>query len=324
MTLNLLKRAEKGSPLTALEHDTNFTNIEDEVNAKANITSLATVATSGNYADLSGKPQEGVLLIPIKNTSAATITKGTPVYATGTVGDTNVIEVAAADAGNAAKAPAICLANQDLIVNAIGTGIMFGDLTGINTNSFNVNDELYLASGGGLTATKPTSGVVQALAVVTRKSATTGSILVWVAGELPQTDLTYDASTRVLSSSTGADVTLPVVSTANAGLQLPTSFTTITYAATTNLDLAVLDGQYRTINLTGNLTLTTSNLANGRSTVIRLVADATQRTLTFPTNWKFIGIARPANLAASKTGVLSVTFFGGTDADAVAAWSVEP
>lgn len=76
MTLNLLKRAEKGSPLTAAEHDTNFTNIENEVNAKAASASLATVATTGAYSDLSGTPTLG--------TAAATASTD---YATTAQGD---------------------------------------------------------------------------------------------------------------------------------------------------------------------------------------------------------------------------------------------
>jgi hypothetical protein len=136
------------------------------------------------------------------------------------------------------------------------------------------------------------------------------------------TDLTYDAASREVRSSTGTDATLPLVSTSTAGLQPARSFSTITYGATVALDFASLDAQYRTISLTGNLELTTSNLANGRRLVIRLVADANQRTLTFPTDWKFLG-AKPANIAASKVGVLSIAAFGATNADVVAAYAVQ-
>lgn len=136
------------------------------------------------------------------------------------------------------------------------------------------------------------------------------------------TDLSYTASTRVLASSTGADATLPLFTTAAAGLTPATSYAAITYAASVALDLSALDGQYRTISLTGDLTFTTSNLATGRTVVIRIIADASQRTLTFPAGWKFLG-TKPANIAASKTGVLSLTFFGTTDADCVAAWGVQ-
>jgi hypothetical protein len=136
------------------------------------------------------------------------------------------------------------------------------------------------------------------------------------------TDITYDAATREVRSSTGTDATLPLVSTSSAGLAPATSFSTITYGASVSLDFASLDAQYRTISLTGDLELTTSNLANGRTLVLRLVADASQRTLTFPTDWKFLG-SKPANIAASKTGVLSLTAFGTTNADVVAAYAVQ-
>jgi hypothetical protein len=97
---------------------------------------------------------------------------------------------------------------------------------------------------------------------------------------------------------------------------------TITYAATVDLNMTTLNGQLRTISLTGNLTLTVSNQASQRSVILRLVSDATLRTLTFPADWKFLG-TKPANIAASKVGVLSLTFFGSTDADCVAAWGVQ-
>ena len=130
---------------------------------------------------------------------------------------------------------------------------------------------------------------------------------------------------RVFSiSSTGAltGTTSSLVSTTADGLRRATSYSTITYGATTNLDLAALDSQYRTISLTGNLTFTTSNLANGRTVVLRLVADGTTRNLTFPAGWKFIG-AKPTNIAASKSAILSLTFFGSADTDCIAAYGVE-
>ena len=97
---------------------------------------------------------------------------------------------------------------------------------------------------------------------------------------------------------------------------------TITYGATVDLDMATLIGVFRTISLTGNLELTTSNRASGRSVTLRLIADASTRTLTFPAGWKFMG-TKPADIAASKVGMLTVLFFGTADTDAVAAWGVE-
>lgn len=114
-----------------------------------------------------------------------------------------------------------------------------------------------------------------------------------------------------------------LVTPAAAGLTPATSFAAITYAATVNLDMAALDGQYRTITLSGgNLTFTTSNRAASRTATIRLIGDSSLRSLNFPAGWKFIG-AKPTNLAIAKTAVLSVSFFGTADTDAVAAYGVE-
>jgi len=105
---------------------------------------------------------------------------------------------------------------------------------------------------------------------------------------------------------------------------LPLTFTanTISYSATVDLDMASRNGGYFTINLTGNLTFTTSNRAAGRTVTLRLICDATQRTLTVPAGWVFVG-TKPANIAASKTAILSLSFFGTADSDCVAAYGVQ-
>jgi hypothetical protein len=110
----------------------------------------------------------------------------------------------------------------------------------------------------------------------------------------------------------------------NDAAKLPITFTasTITYAATVDLDLAALAGGYRTISLTGALTFTTSNRASGRQVTIRLICDSTARALTFPAGWAFLG-TKPSTIAASKTAVLSLTYFGTADSDCVAAYGVQ-
>jgi len=139
----------------------------------------------------------------------------------------------------------------------------------------------------------------------------------------PGTDLTYDAPTRELRSSTGDDAEIPLVSTSTAGLQAATGFGTITYAATVDLDLAVLTGQVNSITLTGALELTTSNLANGRVTGLRLIPGASARDLTFPADWKFVS-AKPASLPADKIARLTIEAHGTTNADVIAAIAIQP
>lgn len=60
----IVTRAGKGTPLTHPEMDANFENLNAD---KAETSSLAAVATSGNYADLTGKPTIPTLVSSLTN-----------------------------------------------------------------------------------------------------------------------------------------------------------------------------------------------------------------------------------------------------------------
>jgi hypothetical protein len=135
-------------------------------------------------------------------------------------------------------------------------------------------------------------------------------------------DLQVNGTSRFRINNNG-DIFGNTVSASLAGLAPATSFAALTYGATVNLDLAALDGQVRTITLTGNLELTNSNLAAGRRTVIRLLPGASQRSLTFPIGWVFYS-DKPATIAANKGAVLSLTYFGSSDTDCVAMYRQQP
>jgi hypothetical protein len=96
---------------------------------------------------------------------------------------------------------------------------------------------------------------------------------------------------------------------------------TIVYAAQVTPNFT--DESLQTVSLTGNFELqAASNKAAGRGIAIRIVADGSIRTLTFPASWVFVG-TKPADIGASKTGILSLTCFGANETDVVAAWAVE-
>ena len=96
---------------------------------------------------------------------------------------------------------------------------------------------------------------------------------------------------------------------------------TLTYGAIVDLDMAALSGLIQTITLTGDLELTASNQLAGRNVAIRLIGDSTDRDLVFPAGWGFLGSGRPTSLDADKVAILSITFFGSTDADAICSYS---
>jgi len=83
------------------------------------------------------------------------------------------------------------------------------------------------------------------------------------------------------------------------------------------------DDQLQTHSTNTTLTLYTTNLAIGRSKTVKILNTTSgTHTLNFPTNWTFVG-AKPADIAGNKTAILTVTSFGTTDADCVAAYAVE-
>jgi len=126
--------------------------------------------------------------IACKNTSGVAISKGDPVYITGTVGASFIIQIAAADASNSAKMPAVGLAETDLGLNAEGFVIVSGVLKNLTTDPLSTsdgtpssNDTVYVKAGGGLTKTKPTGSgnLIQNVGKVGRvNSANAGSLTV--------------------------------------------------------------------------------------------------------------------------------------------------
>lgn len=126
------------------------------------------------------------VVIYAKNTSGASISKGTPVYITGTVGATDTVEIAPADASDSAKMPAVGLLDDTLANNAFGYVITGGFMDNITTDPIdgatpNSNDTVYVKAGGGLTLTKPTgaSNLIQNVAKVGKVSGgNSGSLIV--------------------------------------------------------------------------------------------------------------------------------------------------
>ena len=73
---------------------------------------------SGNLSFTTVATADGqTVKIECKNTSGSTITKGTPVYVTGTVGTSFRVQVAPADASDSAKMPAVGVLETDLANN---------------------------------------------------------------------------------------------------------------------------------------------------------------------------------------------------------------
>jgi hypothetical protein len=99
--------------------------------------------------------------------------------------------------------------------------------------------------------------------------------------------------------------------------------TTLVYNATVNLDFSTA-AESHTISLTGDLILTTSNLAAGRRKYVRLIDDSSARALTTPVGWTAVGSAVPANMTAGKKALLELYSFTNADAGVLVKYTEEP
>jgi len=181
------------------------------VNLDDSIT-LSSVTADSFYGDLYGDVYGdiyGAIHIPVKNVSGGTLSKGTPVYATGAVGASGAVEVEASLAGTGSTMPSMGLLNQDLSNNGQGDVVVSGVLQHIDTDTpgYSVGDELYVAASGGLTTTRPTgsSELVQKIGKVIRVQQNTGEILVQGAGRTNDVPNSFSTSGDV---TVGGDATV--------------------------------------------------------------------------------------------------------------------
>ena len=169
--------------------------------------------------------------MPIRCDEAVAI--GDPLYVTGYNAGQNKITVAKADSSDANKMPAIGLAAATYAMNDNGDAAALGLLDDLDTSSFSVGDVVYVASGGGLTATKPvTPLLIQNVGKVARSHASQGEIVVSAIGR------TNDVPNMAIGKFQIGTATNP----AESAYTLPTSDGTVDQVLTTNGSGAVSFG----------------------------------------------------------------------------------
>jgi hypothetical protein len=94
------------------------------------------------------------------------------------------------------------------------------------------------------------------------------------------------------------------------------------YASNMNINFQSFGG--KRVSLAGNVVFSGSGYLFGSYVIVRIVCDGTNRTMGFPSGWKFVGSAAPASINANKTALLHLWSFGTTEADVVAQYIVEP
>jgi len=96
------------------------------------------------------------VLLPVRNTTGATLTKGTAVYISGATGQISTVSKALATS-DATSAQTLGLITANLANNSNGNVTLIGAITNIDTSAYTDGQQLYLSptTAGTLTATKP-------------------------------------------------------------------------------------------------------------------------------------------------------------------------
>ena len=166
--------------------------------------------------------QAGTLVREVRNTTGATLIKGTVVYINGASGNKPTVAKALATS-DALSARTFGLLQSDILHNGNGYCVVVGDLSGLNTSAFTEGVQLYLSGtvAGAYTATKtlaPTHLVY--VGKVTRAHPTQGQIEVQIQNgyELEEIHdvaivtpinnniLTYESSTDLWKNKTITEV----------------------------------------------------------------------------------------------------------------------
>jgi hypothetical protein len=111
----------------------------------------------------------------IYNGEATTLTKGTALYVSGSVGAAPIAY--RADASNPARMPVTFVAMENIGAGLTGRGITLGLITGIDLTGYPVGEDLFVNGNGTLTSVRPTgsSDIVQPIGIVT-KTGTGGQL----------------------------------------------------------------------------------------------------------------------------------------------------
>jgi hypothetical protein len=255
--------------------------------------------------------------------------------------DELLIAIAAGSSGDAPKAVTV----QELFQDALSAGtytnanisdaLSYGTATGTRLVSANATITTGTITTGVIptltsstatfgtttsTAATITSGTITNLASTTGTIATLNSTTGTIAtlNSTTGTITTLNSTTGTINTATSSTSTVSSILTSkNVAINVNTLSTA---TGTQNIDFT--SEGYLTHSITGNITYTASNYAEGKSLTIRITSDGTTRNLTFPSSWVFVG-AKPTSIAASKVAALSVTSFGATEANCVAAYAVQ-
>ena len=290
--------------------------------AENTITSIASadasiiVTTVGSLVDLSVSQTSpaSVLVEQVRNSTGATLTKGTAVYISGATGQLPTVSKALATS-DATSAQTLGLITTDLANNSNGYVTIIGLVDDLDTSAYTDGEQLYLSptTAGTLTATKPYAPQhLVYVAVVAHAHPVHGKLIVKVqngyemdelhnvSAQSPTTGqtLVYNSSSALWEKSNA-----PLISgTTISSTRITPRVTSAASASTLTPSVATAD-IYAYTALAAGLTINapTGTPVDGDKLMFRLLDNGTSRALTWDATYTVIGVTLPTATTISKT-----------------------
>jgi hypothetical protein len=275
-----------------------------------------TVTTTGSTADLSVAVAASTtnVICLVRNTTGATLTKGTAVYISGATGQNPTVSKALATS-DATSAQTLGLMTADLANNSNGYVTIIGLIANMNTSAYTDGEQLYLSptTAGTLTATKPHApDHLVYMAVVEHAHPTQGKLFVKVQNGYEMDELhnvsaqnptngqvlIYNESTSLwekhtLTAGTGIGVSNGAgsITVSNSGVTSAVAGTGISVSGSTGAVTITNSAPDKTVALTGagttavtgtypNFTITSNDAYTGTVTSVTAGTGLTGGTIT--------------------------------------------
>lgn len=119
----------------------------------------------------------------------------------------------------------------------------------------------------------------------------------------------------------------PAINTVPVGAEITVTRDGVTHSAlpfNSTIALSFREDDYRTLNLTGDIQFNAQHHSAAKSISVVIRNNQVTHAMSFPPSWIWLGaVGKPTQIAAGKTGVLSITCLGTSDADVIAVWSAQ-
>jgi hypothetical protein len=294
------------------------------------------VIPSGTTIDLavSAASPASTLLAAVRNTTGATLTKGTAVYISGATGQISTVSKALATS-DATSAQTLGLITSNLANNSNGYVTVIGLVANINTSAYTDGQQLYLSptTAGTLTATKPYAPQhLVYVAIVEYAHPTHGKLFVKVqngyemdelhnvSAQSPTTGqtLVYNASTLLWEKSFAPIISGTTINGTVIGGTTPAAgtFTTLTSTGQANLGgvagsesliVNAIAGSTRWIEIAGSVSGNTSIRTRGAGNPSFQLVNRGTGPITFSTADTLSNIQAQVSNTASAVNYVQVT-----------------